>query len=132
MDIGRLPLSDRSRQQRRDDRLWRREQERAKLYGLRRIHCPCSKCKGRVQCYVAKVKDHLIRNGREPSFRVWRGPGERDGSDEEWEQELRRPQRRHEGHKYEGLDMHAMVEEAFQEFDEAPAPPLHWKRGLRT
>ena len=94
------------------------------MYGLRRIHCPCSKCKGRVQRSIAKVKDHLIRNGREPSFRVWRGPGERDGSDEEWEQELRRPQRRHDGHIDEGLDMHAMVEEAFQSIDEAPAPDI--------
>jgi hypothetical protein len=123
MDHPRLPLSDRRRQQLRDDRLWRREQERARLYGLRRIHCPCAKCKGRTQCSIAKVKEHLIRNGREPSFRVWRGPGERDGSDEEWEAELRGPPRAVDGAIDVGLDMHEMVEDAFTEIDEAPAPP---------
>src|ERR1700738_2691615 len=123
MDLRRLPLGDKRRQQRRDNRLWRREQERARLYGLRRIHCPCSKCKGRVQCSIAKVKDHLIRNGREPNFRVWRGPGERDGPDEEGEKELRRPPGAHDGHIDEGLDMHAMVEDAFTKIDEAPTPP---------
>jgi hypothetical protein len=124
MDIRRLPLSDRRRQLLRDDNLWRREQEKARLYGLRRIHCPCAKCKGRTQWSIAKVKDHLIQNGREPSFRVWRGPGERDGSDEEWEEEFRRPPVAHDGHIDEGLDMHAMVEDAFTEIDEAPAPPI--------
>ena len=132
MDIRRLPLSDRRRQLLRDDNLWRREQERARLYGLRRIHCPCAKCRGRTQWSIAKVKDHLIRNGREPNFRVWRGPGERDGSDEEWEEELRRPPVAHDGHIDEGFDMHAMVEDAFTEIDEAPAPPLHWKISWRT
>ena len=66
------------------------------------------------------MKDHLIRNGREPNFRVWRGPGERDDSDEEWEQEFRRPSRPHDGHIDEAMDMHAMIEEAFLEIDEAP------------
>ena len=120
MDGGRLPLHDRRRQQHRDDRLWRREEERASLYNLKRIHCPCCKCKGRHQLQITKVKDHLIRNGREPNFRVWRGPGERDDSDEEWEQEFKRPRRPHDGHIDEGLDMHAMIEEVFMEIDEAP------------
>ena len=43
-----------------------------------------------------------------------------------------RPLRPHDGHIDEGLDMHAMVEEAFQEIDEAPVHPLHWKNKLRT
>ena len=120
MEGGRLPLHDRVRQQLRDDRLWRREEERASLYNLRRIHCPCCKCRGRQQLHIRKVKDHLIRNGREPNFRVWRGPGERDDSDEEWEQEFRRPSRPHDGHIDEAMDMHAMIEEAFLEIDEAP------------
>ena len=51
------------------------------------------------------------------------GPRERDGSDEEWEQKFRRPSRPHDGHINEGLDMHAMLKEAFQEIDEAPAHP---------
>ena len=56
-----------------------------------------------------KNKNHLIRNGREPTFRVWRGPGKRDDSDEEWEQEFKRPSRPHDKHINEGLDMHAML-----------------------
>ena len=72
---------------------------------------------------MQKVKDHLIRTGKEPTFRVWRGPGEKDGSDEKWEHEFRRPSRPHDIHIDEGLDMHAMLEEAFQEIDEAPAHP---------
>ena len=123
MDIGRLPLNDRRRQQLRDDHLWRREQERARLYGLRRIHCPCNRCKGRVQRHIPSVKIHLIRFGRDPAFRVWRGPGERDASDEEWETEVRRPFKPHDGRLDEGLDMHAMVEDAFDQIDEAPAHP---------
>lgn len=113
MDGGGLPLEDRRRQQHRDDRLWRRELDRATSYNLKRVHCPCYRCKGRVQCSLAKVKDHLISNGREPTFRVWRGPGARDSSDNEWEQEFRRPPRPHEGQFDIGLDMHGMVEDAF-------------------
>ena len=113
MDGGGLPLEDIRRQQHRDDRLWRRELERATLYNLKRVHCPCCRCKGRVQCSLAKVKDHLINNGREPAFRVWRGPGARDSSDDEWEQELRRPARPHDGQFDAGLDMHGMVEDTF-------------------
>jgi hypothetical protein len=123
MDIRRLPLSDRRRQQLRDDHLWKRKQERAKLYGLRRIHCPCNRCKGRVQRYITSVKIHLIKYGRDPAFRVWRGPGERDASDEEWETEVKRPFKPHDGRLDEGLDMHAMVEDAFDQIDEAPAHP---------
>jgi hypothetical protein len=123
MDGGRLPVHNRKRQQRRDDRLWRREQERTTLYNLKRIHCSCSKCKGRVQRYIPKVKDHLIRNMRDPTFRVWRGPGESDTLDEDWEQEFRRPSKPHDGRIDEGLDMHAKVEDAFEEIDEAPAHP---------
>ncbi len=39
----------------------------------------------------ANVRNHFILNGREPSFKVWRGLGERDSSDEEWEAEWKRP-----------------------------------------
>ena len=90
------------------------------MYNLKRIHYPCSKCKGRVQCSLAKVKDHLIQyHGREPTYRLWRGPGDRDLLDEEWEQEFKRPPRTHEDGKLNaGLDVRAMVLNAFQEIDE--------------
>ena len=123
MDERRLPITDKRRQQQRDDRLWKREQKRAILYSLKRIHCPCSKCKGRVQCSLAKVKDHLIQYGREPTYRLWRGPGERDSSDEEWEQEFKTPLRTPEDVQLdEGLDVRSMVQDTFQEIDERPQP----------
>ena len=123
MDERRLPISDKRRQQQRDDRLWKREQERATLYNLKRIHCPCSKCKGRVQCSLARVKDHLIQYGREPTYRLWRGPSERDSSDEEWEQKFKTPLRTPEDVQLdEGLDVRSMVEDTFHELDERPQP----------
>jgi hypothetical protein len=122
MDPRGLPVEDRRRQQHRDDRLWRRELERATTYNLKRLHCPCCRCKGRVQCSLARVKDHLINNGREPAFRVWRGPGERDSSDEDWEEEYRRPSVTSDGQFDIGLDMPGMVEDAFTQRDEQRVP----------
>jgi hypothetical protein len=123
MEERRLPISDKRRQQLRDDRLWKRQQQRAVFYNLRRIRCPCAKCKGRVQRSLEKVKDHLIQHGREPTFRVWRGPGDRDSSDEEWEQEFKTP-RRTQGNDDmdEGFEVRAMVEDVFQEIDEQEHP----------
>jgi hypothetical protein len=37
------------------------------------------------------VRNHLILNGRDPSFRAWKGPGDKDSLDEEWEVEFKRP-----------------------------------------
>jgi hypothetical protein len=70
MEDRRLPITDKKRQQVRDDRLWKREQQRAVFYNLRPIRCPCAKCKGRVQCSLETIKDHLIQYGREPTFRL--------------------------------------------------------------
>ena len=53
------------------------------IYNLKRTHCPCSKCKGRVKCPLEKVKDHLIQYDREPTYRLWRGLGDRISSDED-------------------------------------------------
>jgi hypothetical protein len=53
MEQRRLPVSDKRRQQLRDDRLWKREQQRAIFYNLKRIRCPCSKCKGGKLKYVS-------------------------------------------------------------------------------
>jgi hypothetical protein len=81
----RFPLSDERRQRVRDDCLWTREVQRARFFNLKSLHCPCSVCKGRRRWLLATVRKHLIRNGRHSNFRVWRGPGDRDSSDEEWE-----------------------------------------------
>jgi hypothetical protein len=119
MEQRRLPVSDKRRQQLRDDRLWKREQQRAIFYNLKRIRCPCSKCKGRVQCSLEKVQEHLIQYGREPNFRLWRGPGERDSSDEAWEEELKTPCRTHEDGRMDAdIDVRSMVEDVFQENDQ--------------
>ena len=73
---------------------------------------------------MAKVKDHLINNGRKPAFRVWRGPGARDSSDDEWEQEFKIPSGAHDGQFDAKLDMEGMVEDAFQQCDELTVPVL--------
>ena len=90
---------------------------RAIMYKSKRLHCPCCRCKGRVQCSLEKIKDHLIHNGK-----VWRGPGAKDDSDDEWVQEFRRPCGAHDGHFDARLDMQGMVEDAFQQCDEPPIP----------
>ena len=123
MEVRRLAVTDKRRQALRDDRLWKREQERAVFYNLKRLRCPCSKCKGRVQCYLDKVKEHLIQYGREPTFRVWRGPGDRDSSDEEWEQEFKTPAGSHEDGRMDAdVQVRAMVQDAFQENDTQQNP----------
>jgi hypothetical protein len=55
---------------------------------LKHMHCPYTLCKGRRKFGCATVREHLIKNSRDSDFRVWRGPGEADSSDEEWEQVL--------------------------------------------
>jgi hypothetical protein len=61
------------------------------------------------------VRSHLIKNGRDPSFRVWRRPGVRDSSDEEWENSGRSVNQ----HPHVPLDSHVntkdMVDNAFLE-----------------
>jgi hypothetical protein len=39
---------------------------------------------------LTNVREHLIHNGKELSFRVWKGLNTRDSIDEEWEK-FRRP-----------------------------------------
>ena len=51
-----------------------------------------------------------------------------DSSDDEWEQEFRRPSAPHDGQLDAAMDMQGMVEDAFGEFDEAP-PNLPTTKG---
>jgi hypothetical protein len=88
MVLGGLPVIDERRQRLRDDKLWSREVRRARLLNLKQIHCPCSVCKGRRRYLLATVREHLIWNGRDDNFRVWRGPGSRDTLDDDWEDNL--------------------------------------------
>ena len=87
----KLPLSNSRRQRLRDDRLWIRERQRALELNIQKLHCRCTKCWGRRLLYVRNVREHLIRNGRDPNSRMWRGSGVRDSSDEEWEEEFWNP-----------------------------------------
>lgn len=88
---ARLPLSDERRQRLRDDRLWIREMQRAVQCNAKKIHCPCTKCRGQKLRFIRNVREHLILNGRAPDCRIWRGSGNQDSSDEEWEQEFWEP-----------------------------------------
>ena len=49
------------------------------------MHCRCFECKGHRKLFLCTVRSHLINNGRDPYFRVWKGPGVNNSSDEEWE-----------------------------------------------
>ncbi len=68
----------------RDDKMWAREVEWAQHHGMTKMRCPCNRCAGKVKLVLlATVRGHLILNGRHPLFRVWKGPGPLDDSDEE-------------------------------------------------
>ena len=61
---------------------------RARQFGVRRLHCPCTECQGRRKLLIKNVRDHLVRHGRHPELRVWTGAGTRDSFDDEWEEQL--------------------------------------------
>ena len=83
-DIMSMPLADPRRQKARDDKLWKREFTWATQHGVDKMRCPCAKCEGRGRLVLLRtVRDHLVLNGRHPLFRVWKGPGQTDHSDEE-------------------------------------------------
>jgi hypothetical protein len=104
----------------RDDRLWVREVQRLTFFNLRKMHCPCSKCQGRRKLLVRTVRKHLILNGRDPNFRVWRGPDTRDSSDEEWGGHMHTHNQRLPVELDSHVDTRGMVDNAFLE---EPLPP---------
>jgi hypothetical protein len=61
------------------------------------------------------VREHLIRNGRDSEFRVWRGPGDRDSSNEEWEQDFWRPEQDATVVLDEQIDTRNMINDTFQQ-----------------
>jgi hypothetical protein len=113
-----LPVIDDRRQRLRDDRLWSREVQRARLLNLKQIHFPCSVCKGRRKYLLATIRKHLIRNRRHSDFRVWRGPGNRDSSDDEWDEHLWAPTAQTTREVDVQVDTQHMVEETFQQANE--------------
>jgi hypothetical protein len=66
------------------------------------------------------VREHLILNGRDPNFRVWKGPGARDSSDEEWEGHIHIHNRRLPVELDSHVDTRGMVDNVFLE---EPLPP---------
>jgi len=70
--------------------------------------------------YLNNVKEHLIQNGKEPSFRVWKGINIRDPLDEEWEQ-FRRPTIQQKHGFDSQVDIRGMVKDVFQQADEPMA-----------
>jgi hypothetical protein len=79
------------------------------------MHCPCSKCQGHRKLLVHPVREYLILNGWDPNFRVWRGPGARDSSDEEWEGHMRARNLRLPVKLDYHVDTRGMVDNAFLE-----------------
>jgi hypothetical protein len=64
------------------------------------------------------VREHLTQNGRDLEFQVWRGQGERDSSDEEWEEDLWKPNEDRHPELDKQVDTRGMINDAFQQWDE--------------
>jgi hypothetical protein len=60
------------------------------------------------------VRGHLIHNGRDPRFRVWRRPSNKNLLNKEWEEEFRRLTKQQTQPLNVAIDMQAMVANAFQ------------------
>ena len=60
---------------------------------MKKLHCPCTNYWGRKRFFIHNIREHLIRNGKDPDSRTWRGPGARDSLDEEWEDQFWGPVR---------------------------------------
>ncbi len=113
-DVKRLPLWHVRRQQHWDDRLWIREEQWVNLYQLKHLHCPSTKCKGCFLYNITNVREHLIYNGRDPTwYQLWRGPCNKDSSNKEWEKEFKVPTRQQTHELDFAVDMQAMVGNAF-------------------
>ncbi len=73
------------------------------------------------------MKGHLIHNGRDLRFRVWRGQSTRDSSNEKWEEEFKRslPQQQSQPFNFT-IDVQAMVANAFQQLDDPMSMEKRW------
>jgi hypothetical protein len=111
----RLALTDLHRQRLREDRLWCREVKRARLLNLRQIHCPCTHCKGQRRYKIETIRDHLIKKGQDATFQVWRGPGSRDSSDAEWEENYWAPGLEGTKELDARVETRRMLDDAFQQ-----------------
>ncbi len=64
------------------------------------------------------MEEHLIHNGQDPSFRVWRGLSSRNSLDEDWEEHFRVPTRHWTLELDFVVDMRTMVVDAFQQIND--------------
>jgi hypothetical protein len=52
---------------------------------VQKLKCPCNLCLGILRPKLVEiVHEHLIKFGRHPQYRVWKGPGPIDDYEEEW------------------------------------------------
>ncbi len=91
MDPRSLQLWHPRKEQHKGGKLWVQKEQKVRLYALKILHCPYAKCKGHTWYTMANMKNYIILNGKDYSFRVWKGPWDRDSSNEEWKAEFRRP-----------------------------------------
>jgi hypothetical protein len=73
---------------------------------------------------VRTVREHLILNGQDPNFRMWKGPDTRDSSDEEWEGHMHICNQRLPVELDSHMDIRGMVDNAFLEECECFLPTL--------
>ena len=115
----KLPITDSGRIRKRDNKLWLRDKRRAELYDFNRIPCPCALHRGKGRTFlIAEVERHLLRHGRSPECRIWRGPSTPDSSDEEWELHDSLPSVEHSHRIQErdsGLEMRQMMQDMYQQ-----------------
>ena len=121
----KLLISDHRRVRERDNKLWLRDKQRALQYGFPRIPCPCLHHRGTGRpISITEVERHLIRFGRSPDCRTWRGPQEPDSSDDEWEQDYTAKIAQASTiirERDNGLEMRNMLQEMYQQVEEAAA-----------
>ena len=118
----RLPLTDNIRIKNRDNKLWDRDKKRARLYGFRKLSCPCSLHNGTgIAIRIEEIGKHLLRYGRAADCRTWRGPEDPDSSDEEWEADFtarNKAAARREQPRDSGVAVRDMVREIYQQVQE--------------
>jgi hypothetical protein len=78
---------------------------------------PCIVCRGHNRFLVKTFRAHLIKNGRDPRMRVWRGLENRDSSDDDWEEEFWRPGTGDPVIMDARVDTREMVNDAFKSND---------------
>jgi hypothetical protein len=72
---------------------------------------------GQRRLLMRTVREHLIQNGRDSRLRVWKGPRNRDSSDEEWKDKFRTLTPRNHVVMDAEVDTPSIVYDTFQQTD---------------